>query len=470
MVEGWLAAGSGCPGSLSPRDGRVLVWEEFRIAIEMRHYRLARVIDGLAEMAQNAAKERKRMKQRVLSIKEIVPAFILAAALLGATARASDWPNWRGPDHNGVSTETGWVSQWPADGPKTLWKASVGTGFSSITVAGGRAYTMGNQGDSDTVYCFEAATGKPVWKHSYACPVDPHYYEGGPSATPTIDQSRVFTLSKQGVVYCLDAEKGTVLWSKDAAREAGAATPTWGYAGSALAQGNLVIFNIGDSGAALDKTSGNVVWTSGKGAAGYSTAVPCSFNGAAAVAILSAQGAFGVETKSGRQLWTYPFKTFSDMNIADLIVSGNEVFMSAAHEHGSALVRVQDGTAERVWEGTAMRNHINSSVLLDGYLYGVDGDAGGAASLKCVELATGNEKWDYKGLGSGALMAADHKLIVISDKGELVVAQASPQGFNPISRAQVLGGKCWTVPTLANGRIYCRNAKGDLVCLDAAGK
>lgn len=157
------------------------------------------------------------------------------------------------------------------------------------------------------------------------------------------------------------------------------------------------------------------------------------------------------------------------MNIADLIVSGNEVFISAGYDHGAALARVKDGAAGLVWEGKVMRNHINSCVLLDGFLYGVDGAAGGPASLKCLDFATGNEKWNYKGLGSGALMAADHKLIVISDKGELVVAEAAPQGFNPISRAQVLGGKCWTVPTLANGRIYCRNAKGDLVCLDVSG-
>jgi outer membrane protein assembly factor BamB len=400
--------------------------------------------------------------------KIIFAGLTLATALFCAAVRAADWPNWRGPDHNGISAEKGWLSQWPADGPKQLWKASVGTGFSSITVAGGRAYTMGNEADTDAIYCFDAVTGKPIWKYSYACPVDPHFYEGGPSATPTFDQDRVYTISKEGAIYCLDAANGKLVWSTNAAAATGAATPTWGFAGSALVQGGLLIFNIGDSGAALDKTTGSFVWTSGKGPAGYATAVPATFSNTPAVAMFSAQGASGVETKSGRKLWSYPFKTYSDMNIGELIVSGNDVFMSAI-QHGAALVRVQDSTATQVWENKVISTHINSCIFLDGYLYGVDGPVMGPATLKCLEFATGNEKWSFKGLGGGALMLADRKIIMLGDKGELVVADASPQGFNPISRAQVLGGKCWTVPTLANGRIYCRNAKGDLVCLDVKG-
>lgn len=388
---------------------------------------------------------------------------------------AADWPNWRGPDHNGVSQESGWSSQWPADGPKQLWKASVGTGFSSISVANGRAYTMGNQAKGgaveDTIYCFDAVTGKSVWQFSYPAALDPHFYEGGPSATPTVDGDHLYTISKAGMVYSLDAVKGTVIWTNSPSADLGAATPTWGYSSSALVQGDLVIFNVGDCGVALDKTSGKLVWNTGKGSPGYATAVPCSFGGTPAVAVFSSGGAYGVETKSGRKLWNFPFKTDYDMNIADLIVSGNDVFMSADYNHGAALARIKGGTATQVWTDPGMCNHFNSCVLLDGYLYGIDGSAGNAgASLKCLDFATGAEKWSYQGLGTGGLIAADHKLIIMSDKGELVVAPASPTGFNPVARAQVLGGKCWTVPTLANGRIYGRNAKGDVTCLDVSGK
>jgi len=399
----------------------------------------------------------------------------LITVLASFRVGAADWPNWRGPDHNGISQETGWSTQWPADGPKQLWQASVGTGFSSIAVAQGRAYTMGNHASAtqtnDTIFCFDAVTGRPIWQVTYPTSLGDLYYEGGPSATPTVEGDRVYTISKEGMVYCLDAAKGTVVWTNNPATELGAAFPRWGYASSALVQGNLLIFNVGDCGVALDKASGKIVWNTGKGAPGYASAVPCLFSGTPAVAIFSSGGAYGVETKSGRQLWMFPFKTFSDMNIADLIVSGNDVFMSADYNHGAALARVKDSTATQVWTDAGMCNHFNSCVLLDGFLYGIDGAAGNAgALLKCLDFATGTEKWTYKGLGTGGLIAADHKLIVLSDKGELVVAPVSPQGFNPIARAQVLGGKCWTVPTLANGRIYCRNAKGDLVCLDVSGK
>jgi outer membrane protein assembly factor BamB len=406
------------------------------------------------------------MKNRCLA-----PVALSAWILLSLPAAAADWPNWRGPDHNGVSPETGWISKWPADGPRQLWKASVGTGFSSIAVAKGRACTVGNRQDVDTVYCFDAETGSNLWKYSYACPADPNLYEGGPSATPALDGDRVYAVSKKGGLYCLDAEKGAVVWSKNVAGEAGAALPMWECAGSALVRGNLIILDIGAAGVALDKNTGQVVWSSGKESGGYSTPVPASFDGTPAVVIVSWQTVFGVEIKSGRQLWSLPWKTQFNLNIADAIVSGDDVFVSSGYDRGASVVRVKGATVKVVWENRNLRNHISSSVLVGGYLYGVDGGVNdsGVATLKCLDFATGNERWDYKGLGGGALMVADHKIIMLSDKGELVVADATPEGFNPISRAQILGGKCWTVPTLANGRIYCRNAKGDLVCLDVKG-
>jgi outer membrane protein assembly factor BamB len=333
---------------------------------------------------------------------------------------------------------------------------------------------MGNQTNTDTIFCFDAETGRPIWTFSFPTPLDPVMYEGGPSATPTIEGNRVYTMSKKGAVYCLDAEKGTVVWTRNIADETGAASPQWGFASSPLVQDNLIIFDIGLHGLALEKAAGKIVWSSGTNLCGFSTPVPGSFGGTPAVAILSAEAAYGVETKTGRELWSYPWKNSYKLNVADVIVSGDEIFVSTVLDqasHFASVARVKGAAADAVWENNKMRNHINSCILLDGYLYGVDGGVNnaGEATLKCLEFATGEEKWNYSGLGGGALIAADHKIIMISDKGELVVAAASPAGFNPISRAQVLGGKCWTVPTLANGRIYCRNAKGDLVCLDVKG-
>ncbi len=206
----------------------------------------------------------------------VIPLFLwpAAAVVCAVTASGADWPNFRGPNHDGISSETGWIAKWPAEGPKQLWKASVGTGFASIAVAGGRAYVMGNLAETDTVYCFDAETGKPVWKYSYPAALDPKMHEGGPGATPTVDGGRVYTASKQGLVFCLDAAKGQLIWSNNAASLVGAGVPNWGFAASVLVQDNLLILDMGGSGAALDKSNGQVVWSSAKEAGGYATPLP----------------------------------------------------------------------------------------------------------------------------------------------------------------------------------------------------
>jgi outer membrane protein assembly factor BamB len=333
---------------------------------------------------------------------------------------------------------------------------------------------MGNQTNTDTIFCFNAETGRKIWTFSYPAPLDPVMYEGGPNATPTVEGNRVYTMGKKSEVYCLDAEKGTVLWSNNIAEKTGAVSPQWGFASSPLIQDNLVVFAIGDHGAALERTTGQIVWSSGTNLCGFSTPVPCVFAGTPSVAIFSAAAAYGVETKTGKVFWSYPWKNAYNLNVADVIVSGDEFFISTVLDQSSqfaSVARVKGAVVAPVWQNDKMRNHINSCVLLDGYLYGVDGGVNttGEATLKCLEFATGVERWNYKGLGGGGIILADHKVIMLSDIGELVVGEASPAGFNPISRAQVLGGKCWTVPTLASGRIYCRNAKGDLICLDVKG-
>jgi outer membrane protein assembly factor BamB len=388
--------------------------------------------------------------------------------LISLEVRAADWPRYRGPNLDGISTETGWSVDWPATGPKQLWKTNVGIGFSSISVADGRAYTMGNRDDQDTVYCFDAASGQTLWKHSYPCKLDPKYYDGGPSATPTIDAGRVYTLSKEGEIFCLEAANGKVVWSVNLARELDAKVPTWGFSSSPVIQGNVVYVNVGALGSALDKTTGKVIWTTGKEAAGYSSFVPFTMGATRGLALLTAQTVAAVDPDSGKQLWAYPWKTSYDVNAADPIIAGDHVLISSGYNHGAALLKIVDGKPERVWENKRMRNQHNNCVLIDGALYGIDGDDS-KAELKCLDFKTGEVKWTEKGLGKGALMAADGKLIILAEKGELVVAAVDPAAFKPLARWQVLGGKCWTMPVLSHGRIYCRNAAGDLVCVDVSG-
>jgi outer membrane protein assembly factor BamB len=400
----------------------------------------------------------------------------LVAALWCARARAADWPNFRGPNHNGISSETGWLVKWPTEGPPVLWKASLGVGYASITVAQGCAYATGNHEATATLYCFDADTGSNLWHFSYASDLYSKYNGngndglGGTSGSPTVQGNRVFLMSGDGCLYALETPGGSVVWSNNLAADLGAAKPFWGFSSSALVQDDLLILAVGGFGTAVDKTTGKVVWTSSKAASGYSTPVPCLFNGVSAVAIFSGDAAYGVETKSGRPIWSFPFKTQYNLNIADVVVSNNNIFVSAAYGHGGAMARLVGTNATQVWANKTFANHVSSSVLVDGYLYGVAGMVGGSkAELKCVAFDTGAEKWSYPGVGSGGFMVADHKIIMLTDGGELLVGEVSPDAFVPIAQAQVIRPSCWSSPTLANGRIYCRNNKGDLVCLDVKG-
>jgi outer membrane protein assembly factor BamB len=386
-------------------------------------------------------------------------------ALVSTPTCAADWPHWRGPDYNGVSKEAGWKSEWPAEGPKKLWEAKVGTGFSSFAVAGGRVYTMGNTTDTDTVFCFKADTGAVLWKHSYPQALEANNYEGGPGATPTVDGDRVYTCSKNAEVFCLDAAKGTVIWSKNLASELGAKKPTWAYASSVLVESDLLLVNVGGAGTALNKKDGKVVWSNGKEVANYSTPVAFDAGGKRAVALFTKDHVAAVRVADGQELWRYPWKTSYDINAADPIVSGNEVFISSGYNHGAALLRITDNKPEKVWENKNMRNHFNSCVLWKDHLYGVD-----EKELRCIVWKTGEVKWGDPKFGKGSLIIADGKVIGLGEKGGLLIAEATPDAFKPLARAQVLGGKCWTTPVLANGRIYCRNAAGDVVCVDVSGK
>jgi outer membrane protein assembly factor BamB len=209
-----------------------------------------------------------------------------------------------------------------------------------------------------------------------------------------------------------------------------------------------------------------MVWQNGKNASGYVSAVPFTQDGQQRVAIFGGQALYALDLATGKQAWQYPWKTKYEVNAADPIFNGNRVFISSSYGKGCGLIEFKGGQATKVYENKFMKNHFNSCVLIGGHLYGTTGEAGQASYLVCMEFTTGEVKWQEKSVGLGSLMAADGKLIVLSEKGELIIAQPSPQKFEPLARAQVLSGKCWTTPVLSQGRIYCRNAPGQVVCLD----
>jgi outer membrane protein assembly factor BamB len=382
----------------------------------------------------------------------------LASALF-----AADWPQWRGPERDGVSSEK--VSTtWLADGPKVLWRASVGTGFSSISVSEGRMYTMGNTNNQDTVWCFEAGNGKTLWQHTYTAQLGPQWYEGGPGATPTVRDGQVFTISKWGDVFCLDAAKGTVIWRRDL-RGDGVKPNRWGFAGSPLIWDDKVILNAGTAGIALDRATGRVVWSNGTNVAGYASPTRFDAGGRECVLVFAAKHLVALDPQTGRELWRQFWETDWDTNNTDPLVHGGRIFLSS-FSRGCGLLSVRDGTPAIVYTNKVLRIHLSPGVVGGDYLYAFNGEAKQETDLHCLHLPTGELKWARKDPVFGSLIRAGDKLIVLSDKGELLLAEASPADFKPLARAKVLSGLCWTPPALANGRLYVRNARGELRCLE----
>ena len=368
----------------------------------------------------------------------------------------ADWPHFRGADRNGVSKETGVPTRFSNPGPRRLWSASVGEGYATVSVAGGIAYALGNQSGTDVLTAFDAATGKVRWQYRYPCGAGDY---GGPRSTPAIAGGRVTWLSREGLALCLSAKDGSVVWRKPLARETRASLPSWGFASSPVVLGKRVFFNIGSAGAALDAATGQLLWSSGPGPSGYATPVPFNHNGQTAIAMFAGTELAAVDPNSGRRLWSFPWQTSYDVNAADPVVSGDAMFIASNYGKGGALIRFGGGRPEVVWQTRVMRNHFNACVLVDGHLFGND-----EGRLRCLDWKTGADRWEMRGLGKGGVIAADGKLIVLTERGELVIAQATPTAFRELARAAVMDGTCWTQPTLSDGRLFCRNHEGTVAC------
>lgn len=347
---------------------------------------------------------------------------------------------------------------------KIVWRHNVGIGHSSFAVRGDELYTMGNVDDVDFIYCLNAATGEEIWKFKYDCPGGNY---GGPRSTPVLDGDCLYTLSRDGQVHCIDLAKKSVKWKRNIVESEGISIPRWGLASSAVVADGKVLFCVGKYGIALDKNSGQTIWCGPGGESSYSTPLIYTYGSRQCAAMFSAKSINGVEVDSGNLLWSHPWHTKYDVNAADPIVAGDRIFVSSGYNRGGGLLDISTSTPRMIWENKIMANHFNSCVLIDGHLYGVSGNTGGA-ELVCLVFATGEEKW-RQGRGYEGLMGADGKLIVMDRKGVLTIAEATPSGYRELASGQVLtsrDAKNWTVPVLANGRIYCRNSKGDIACVD----
>ena len=380
--------------------------------------------------------------------------------------RAADWPHYRGPSLNGVTGE-----KLPATLPKEphqAWKRSLGIGVSAATVVGDRVFTMGNAGNQDTIYCLDARTGKDVWTHKFPLPVDAKNFEGGPRSTPTFEGGKIFTLSHSGDVWCLDAASGKPIWNKHLMQDFAGRRPSWGYAGSPTVEGGAVFFDAGGVAAstlALDRASGALLWKSGGDEGGYGSVITATVAGKRTAVVFKAKAVVGCDVKDGRELWRSPWKTSWDVNATTPVVIGSRVLLTSGYNTGATLIEVASSGVTTKWKNKNLAAQFNTPVIWQGHIDGIDGNDGPRGQLTCLELGTGALKWKEP-IGGGALICADGRLIVLNEKGELIIAEAAPAAFKQLVRWQVLGGHCWVQPVFANGRIYCRNNAGEMVCLE----
>ena len=390
-----------------------------------------------------------------------------------AAVHAADWPQWRGPNRNGISTETGWTAKWSEQPPKVAWRAEVGAGYPAVAVVGGRVFTSGNFEGlvkiKDTVFCLDVNTGKKIWDYSYTS------VKGtfpGPRATPTIDGDLLFTMGRQGDVVCLNVKDGKEVWKLNVRKEHGvkAEAKEWGLSCSPLVVGDNIILDLGKV-VALDKATGKLAFAMGDDTPAFSSSMLVQTGGKNYVTSLNAFGlvVYDLATRkaAGRQAWDAKWAATS----VTPVILGDLLFVSAGYGRGCGLFRLKTEGLEQVYKNTDMSNESSTCVLYKGHLYGVSGDLGKKGRLKCLDFATGKVKWEGPELkvGGGLIVAGD-KIIHLESTGEIVILEATPDACKELSRALILKSRCWTMPVLANGRIYCRNTKGNLICLDVRKK
>ena len=385
--------------------------------------------------------------------------FVLASQLV-AKSSSKDWPQFRGVNRDGVSLETGLASSWPESGPNEIWRVPLGNGYSGISVVGDRIYTMfaAGEGDDAKEYAaaFEVKTGKEVWR----TPMGPKYvntFGDGPRSTPTVDGSTVYVLDSNGNLASLATKDGSEQWKLSLTETFGSRVPTFGFSTSVLIDGDRLIVEgggkDGKSYAALNKKTGETIWTFGSGPddPSYNSPIKVKMNGKSCYVYIVGDKMECVG-EDGKEHWSFPWQFPGETHGMPIFVAPNKIFAAGAEGVGGKLVEVKGDTPEEVWATRFMRNHFSSSVVHDGYVYGFDN-----ATLRSISLKDGETAWAKRGFGKGSLIVADGHLVVLSDAGRLLLVEATHEGYNEKGSVQALEGRCWTSPTIANGRLYLRN-------------
>ncbi len=401
---------------------------------------------------------------------------LLGGGKSGATGAAGDWPQWRGPNRDDVSKETGLMKKWPAEGPKRAWVfEDAGLGYSGFAIVGGKLYTMGLYDAEEKLICIDTASGKKLWE----APVGPILKNGwgdGPRATPTVANGMVYATGGNGDVICADAATGKKIWEKSLVKDLGGKLQGWGYTESPLVDGELVIVTPGGAKGAvagLNAKSGKVEWqtTDVTENAQYSSVIPIDHSGQREYVQLLMNSILGV-SKDGKVLWKadFPGKTAV---IPTPIYNDGQVYVAAGYGVGCKAVKLDGSTATEVYSNTNMVNHHGGVILIDGLLYG-HSDKGG---WTCQDFKTGAIVWQDKGIGKGAVTSADGMLYCLSeDTGTVALVEVSKKGWEEKGNFKLEAtssnrnpkGKIWTHPVIAGGKLYLRDQEF-ISCYDVKG-
>jgi outer membrane protein assembly factor BamB len=409
-------------------------------------------------------------------LQELQTSTILESADGGS---GNDWPQWRGPRRDGVSAESNLLTLWPEQGPPERWRVKGGAGFSSLAVAQGRVYTRTQDDGQETVVCLNGETGAEVWRRPCGAKyLDPQ--GSGPRSTPTVEGDFVYTVGATGQLHCLEAATGKVIWQHSLLTEHKATNLRWGVSFSPLIEGDLLLTSpggpSGNSLAAFDKRTGNLAWSALDDPASYSSPIAVTIAGQRMIVFFLAKRLVCVSPAGkflGSSEWDTPFNVNAATPIWFQARNGEHVndylFISSGYGKGCATLKIipaADGSVKMkpVYTANQMRNHFSSSVRLEDHIYGID-DPG---VLTCLDLRSGKVAWKEGRVGKGSLLGVDRHLLVLSEDGRLVLVEANPDKYHEVASCEVLPGRrCWTMPALANGKLYLRD-ETEIVCLDLA--
>jgi outer membrane protein assembly factor BamB len=381
----------------------------------------------------------------------------IASFLFCALASGADWPQWRGPNRDGISTETGLLPSWPSNGPNVVWKTSgLGEGYSSLAILNGRIYTQGQRGNQEYVLALDLKTGKKVWE----TPTTRSYSNdrgNGPRGTPTIDGDRLYAMAGDGTLVCLDAATGKTIWSQNVVQQYRARVTEWGMSESPLIDGDRLIVMPGGRGASLislNKRDGKLQWKSGDDEAGYSSAIVVEVSGIRQVIALSGESAMSVMEDNGEMLWRYPKIANRTANIATPIYHDGYVFISTDYGTGCALLKLGPKMMSEVYFNRDMKNHYSTSVLVGDTLYGFND-----AILTAMDFKTGKVMWRNRSVGKGSVAYADQRLYVLSEDGVMGLLDPSPAAYKEVSRFEISKGRypTWSPPVISDSKLYLRD-------------